>query len=184
MNLAISLATDLGKRVLVIDSDMRRPTAHKLLRVSRGLGLSTILEGDAKLEDCVIDSVIPNLTVLPAGPLARNPLALIAGDEFLKLIDFARASYDVIVIDSPPLLPVVDTRILRKLADMIVFVVRADSTPPNAALLSLQNVRDVTGVVFNGVSSGSFRRYYYYDAYSRYAYGDAPAEADGEVRGG
>jgi Mrp family chromosome partitioning ATPase len=121
---------------------------------------------------------------LPAGPLARHPLALIAGDQFLKLIDYARASYDLVVIDSPPLLPVVDTRILRNLADMIVFVVRADGTPPNAALLSLENMRDVTGVVFNCVSSGSFRRYYYYDAYSRYAYGDAPAEAGEEVRSG
>jgi capsular exopolysaccharide synthesis family protein len=184
MNLAISLATDLGKRVLVIDSDMRRPTAHKLLRVSRKRGLSSVLEGEAKLEECVIDSTIPNLAVLPAGPLARNPLTLIAGDQFLKLIDYARASYDVVVIDSPPLLPVVDTRILRNMADMIVFVVRADGTPPNAALLSLENMRDVTGVVFNGVSSGSFRRYYYYDAYSRYAYGEESEEADGEVHGG
>jgi polysaccharide chain length determinant protein (PEP-CTERM system associated) len=184
MNLAISLATDLGKRVLVIDSDMRRPTAHKLLRISRRLGLTNVLEGGAKLEDCVTDSVIPNLTLLPAGPLARNPLALIAGDEFLKLIDFARASYDVVFIDSPPLLPVVDTRILRKMADMIVFVVRADTTPPQAALLSLKNVQDVSGVVFNSVSSGSFRRYYYYDAYSRYAYGDEPAEVDEEEHSG
>jgi polysaccharide chain length determinant protein (PEP-CTERM system associated) len=187
MNLAISLATDLGKRVLVIDSDMRRPTAHKLLRVSRKRGLSSVLEEGAKLEECVIDSKIPNLAVLPAGPLARNPLTLIAGDGFLKLIDFARASYDVVVIDSPPLLPVVDTRILRKMADMLVFVVRADNTPPQAALLSLKNVVDVSGVVFNSVSSGSFRRYYYYDAYSRYAYGEEPEasdEADEKVRSG
>jgi len=181
MNLAISLAIDLGKRVLVIDSDMRRPTAHKMLRVSRNRGLSDVLVGDAKLEECVINSKIPNLALLPAGPLARNPLTLIAGDEFQKLIDYARASYDVVLIDSPPLLPVVDTRILRKMADMIVFVVRADGTPPQAALLSLQGMKDVTGVVFNGVSSGSFRRYYYYDAYSRYAYGDDLAGADEEA---
>jgi capsular exopolysaccharide synthesis family protein len=168
----------------VIDSDMRRPTAHKLLRVSRRRGLTNVLQGDAKLEDCVIDSVIPNVTVLPAGPLARNPLTLIAGDEFLKLIDFARASYDVVVIDSPPLLPVVDTLLLRKMADMIVFVVRADNTPPQAALRSLKDMQDVSGVVFNAVSPGSFRRYYYYDAYSRYAYGDEPAEADEEEYGG
>jgi hypothetical protein len=70
------------------------------------------------------------------------------------------------------------------MADMIVFVVRADNTPPQAALLSLKNVLDVSGVVFNSVSSGSFRRYYYYDAYSTYAYGEAPEEADEEVHGG
>jgi len=185
MNLATSLALDLNKRVLVIDADMRRPTAHRLLRVSRIRGLSDILLGKARLEQCAVNSKIPNLSVLPAGPLARNPLTLIAGDQFLKLIDFARASYDIIVIDSPPLLPVVDTRILRTMADMLIFVVRAGSTPPQAAVRSLQNLRGVAGVVFNGVSPGSFRRYYYYDAYSRYAYGEAPTDGDDEesIRG-
>ncbi len=184
MNLAISLAIDLDKRVLVIDSDMRRPTQHRLVRISRKPGLSDILQGIAKLEDCAVNSKIPNVTVVPAGPLARNPLTLIAGDSFLKLIDYARASYDIVVIDSPPLLPVVDTRILRNMADMIVFVVRADATPPEAALRSLKSLRDVAGVVFNSVSAGSFRRYYYYDAYSRYAYGEASAETDEEPHGG
>jgi hypothetical protein len=70
------------------------------------------------------------------------------------------------------------------MADMIVFVVRADNTPPQAALRSLKDMQDVSGVVFNAVSPGSFRRYYYYDAYSRYAYGDEPAEADEEEYGG
>jgi capsular exopolysaccharide synthesis family protein len=176
MNLAISLASDLNKRVLVIDSDMRRPTAHRLLRVSRLNGLSDILQEKAELDDCAVNSKIPNLSVLPAGPTPRNPLALITSKRFLDLIEYARASYDMIVIDSPPLLPVVDTRILREIADMLIFVVRADSTPPLAAMRSLQNMRGVAGVIFNGVSPGSFRRYYYYDAYSSYAYGDDSKE--------
>jgi len=180
MNLAISLATDLNKRVLVIDSDMRRPTAHRLVRISRLNGLSDILEGKAELAACAINSKIPNLTVLPAGPTPRNPLTLLTGNRFLELIKLARANYDLIMIDSPPLLPVVDTRILREMADMLVFVVRADATPPQAAVRSLQTLRGVAGVIFNGVSPGSFRRYYYYDAYSRYAYGDDLEEIDEE----
>lgn len=180
MNLAISLATDLNKRVLVIDSDMRRPTVHRLVRISRLNGLSNILEGKAELDDCAVNSKIPRLAVLPAGPTPRNPLTLLTGNRFLELIEYARASYDLVLIDSPPLLPVVDTRILREMADMIVFVVRADATPPQAALRSLQSLRGVAGVIFNGVSPGSFRRYYYYDAYSRYAYGDDLMEADEE----
>ena len=63
-----------------------------------------------------------------------------------------------------------------------VFVVRADSTPPQAVVRSLQNLRGVAGLVFNGVSPGSFRRYYYYDAYSRYAYGDDLMEDDEESK--
>jgi capsular exopolysaccharide synthesis family protein len=180
MNLAISLAADLNKRVLLIDSDMRRPTAHRLVRISRRTGLSNILQGKAELDDCAVNSKIPNLAVLPAGPTPRNPLTLLTGHRFLELIQYARANYDLIMIDSPPLLPVVDTRILREMADMLVFVVRADATPPQAVVRSLQNLRGVAGVVFNGVSRGSFRRYYYYDAYSRYAYGDDMEEADEE----
>ena len=81
------------------------------------------------------------------------------------------------MIDSPPLLPVVDSKILRKMADMVLFVVRADSTPRDAVIRSLRDMKDVAGVIFNQVSPGSFRRYYYYDAYSTYAYGE-PIEQD------
>jgi len=182
MNLAISLATDLNKRVLVIDSDMRRPTVHRLVRISRQNGLSNILEGKAELDDCAVNSKIPRLAVLPAGPTPRNPLTLLTGKRFLDLLEYARESFDLVFIDSPPLLPVVDTRILREMADMLVFVVRADATPPQAALRSLRNLRGAAGVIFNGVSPGAFRRYYYYDAYSRYAYGDDQKEADEEAR--
>ncbi len=180
MNLAVSLATDLNKRVLVIDSDMRRPTVHRLVRISRLNGLSRILEGKAEFDDCAVNSKIPGLAVLPAGPTPRNPLTLLTGRRFLELIEFAKARYDLVLIDSPPLLPVVDTRIVREMADMLVFVIRADATPPQAAVRSLQNLRDVAGGIFNGVSPGSFRRYYYYDAYSRYAYGDDVMDADEE----
>ncbi len=180
MNLAISLATDLNKKILVIDSDMRRPTVHRLVRISRLNGLSDILEGKAELDDCAVNSKIPRLAVLPAGPAPRNPLTLLTGKRFLELIEYARASYDMVLIDSPPLLPVVDTRILREMADMLVFVVRAGATPPQAAVRSLQTLRGAAGVIFNGVSPGSFRRYYYYDAYSRYAYGDDLMDADEE----
>jgi capsular exopolysaccharide synthesis family protein len=182
MNLAISVATDLNKRILLIDSDMRRPTAHRLLRISRQNGLSNILEGKAELDDCAVNSKIPRLAVLPAGPTPRNPLTLLTGKRFLELLEYARESFDLVFIDSPPLLPVVDTRILREMADMLVFVVRADATPPQAAVRSLRNLHGAAGVIFNGVSPGAFRRYYYYDAYSRYAYGDDQPEADEEAR--
>lgn len=178
MNVAISLATDLNKRVLVIDGDLRRPAVHRAVHVSRRRGLSNILTGTARLEDCAVNSKIPNLTVLPAGPSVRNPLTVMTGDRFLALIGEARAAYDLVMIDSPPLLPVVDTRILRKLADMMVFVIRADATPPGAALRSLNDMRGVAGIVFNSVSPGAYRRYYYHDAYSRYAYGEEGADSD------
>ena len=175
MNLALSLASDLGRRVLVIDGDLRRPSAHKLLRIRSKLGLSDVLRGEAKLAECAVNAKLPNLTLIPAGKVVRNPLVLLTSPAFLELLALAKKSYDVIFIDSPPLLPVVDTKILRRMADMVVFVVRADATPRDGVVRSLADMRDVAGVIFNQVSPGSFRRYYYYDAYSRYAYGDPPA---------
>ncbi len=175
MNLALSLASDLGRKVLVIDGDLRRPSAHRLLRIRAKLGLSDILRGEAVMKDCAVNTKVPNLTLIPAGRPVRNPLLLLTGAAFLDLLDEAKKHYDVVMIDSPPLLPVVDTKILKRMADMVLFVVRADATPRDGVIRSLAGMRDVAGVVFNQVSPGSFRRYYYYDAYSRYAYGDPPA---------
>ncbi len=172
MNLSVTLASDLNKRVLVIDGDLRRPRVHKVMRVDRKRGLSTILTKQASLEECTVETRVPNLSVLPAGRSVRNPLTLLTDRSFLDVVEEAKSRFDIVVIDSPPLLPVVDSKILRKMADMVLFVVRADSTPRDAVIRSLKDMKDVAGVIFNQVSPGSFRRYYYYDAYSTYAYGE------------
>jgi polysaccharide chain length determinant protein (PEP-CTERM system associated) len=177
MNLAVTLATDLNKRVLVIDGDLRRPRVHKVMRTDRKKGLSTILTKQATLDECTVQTKVPNLTVLPSGRSVRNPLTLLTDRAFLEVIEQAKSRFDIVVIDSPPLLPVVDSKILRKMADMVLFVVRADSTPRDAVIRSMRDMKGVAGVIFNQVSPGSFRRYYYYDAYSTYAYGE-PIEQD------
>jgi polysaccharide chain length determinant protein (PEP-CTERM system associated) len=177
MNLAVTLASDLNKRVVVIDADLRRPRVHKVMKAERKRGLSTILKREARLEDCVVDTVVHNLSVLPAGPSVRNPITLLTDQTFLDVINEAKRQFDIVMIDSPPLLPVVDSKLIRKLADMALFVVRADATPRDAVVRSMKDLRDVAGVIFNQVSPGSFRRYYYYDAYSTYAYGE-PVEAE------
>ncbi|MCH2171086.1 polysaccharide biosynthesis tyrosine autokinase [Myxococcota bacterium] len=181
MNLAATLASNLNRRVLVIDADLRRPHAHRVMRQSRHIGFSNVLLDKEKLGDCVVETPVPNLWLLSAGEPVRNPLKLFTDKAFLRTIEEARQNWDIILIDSPPLLPVVDTRILRSLADMVLFVIRADATPRDAVLRSMKELRDVAGVIFNQVSPGSFRRYYYYDPYSRYAYGDPVSE---ELEGG
>jgi capsular exopolysaccharide synthesis family protein len=181
MNLALSLAADLGRRVLVIDGDLRRPSAHRLLQIRPKHGLSDILRGNAELKDCAVSAKVPNLTLIPAGRPVRNPLVLLTSPAFLALLEEAKRDYEIVMIDSPPLLPVVDTKILRGMADMVLFVVRADATPRDGVIRSLAGMRGVAGIVFNQVSPGSFRRYYYYDAYSRYAYGDPPSHEAARV---
>ena len=176
MNLALTVACDLNRRVLLIDGDLRRPTAHRLLRTRPQCGLTNILRHEASFAECAFNSKIPNLTVLPAGPPVRNPLALLTDKSFFDLIERARHEYDAVFIDSPPLLPVVDTRLIRKMADLVLFVVRADITPREAVRRSLSELKGASGIVFNQVSPGSFRRYYYYDAYARYAYGEPAGE--------
>ncbi len=176
MNLALTFACDLDRNTLLIDADLRRPTAHRLVRISRRQGLSNVLKNQLDLEEGAVRTTIPNLSVLPAGPSVRNPLALLTSDRFLAVLEEAKQRYDVVFIDSPPLLPVVDTKLMKRLADLVLFVVRADATPRDAVLRSMADMRDVAGVVFNQVSPGSFERFYYYDAYSRYAYGEPSAD--------
>lgn len=181
MNLALTFACDLGRRVLLIDADMRRPTAHRLLKEKPQKGLVDVLRRHATFKECAIKTRVPNLTLLPAGRPTRNPLALITDAAFLELVEQARKDFEYVFIDSPPMLPVVDTRFLRKVADFVLFVVRADATPRDAVIRSMRELRNVGGIVFNQVSPGSFRRYYYYDAYSRYAYGENADKAEPET---
>jgi capsular exopolysaccharide synthesis family protein len=183
-NLAWILASDVGRRVLLIDADMRRGSQHRLFGAPREPGLSEILQGNGNLGVCA-RRVTPNLTVLSAGSSIPNPVALLTGEAFAKLCEQASESYEVVMIDSPPILPVIDARILRRMADMVIFVVRAGVSPSGGVLRSLQELSGVAGLVFNRVSSGSFRRYYYYDAYSHCDYTDhgasPPAEAGGRL---
>ena len=179
-NLACTLATDVGRRSLVIDADLRRGTQHRLMGINREPGLSDILQGEAELGQCA-RNVLPNLSLLPAGSSVRNPLGLLTDEAFIKLCAQARENYEVVLIDSPPILPVIDAKIIRRMADMVVFVVQAGVSPSGGVLRSLHELKDVAGVVFNRVSAGSFRRYYYYDAYSHYGYTDSatPEEVGG-----
>ncbi len=161
-NLAASAAIDLRWSTLLIDADLRRPMSHALFDVPIKRGLSDVLEGRSSLEESTLESSVPNLSLLPAGRARCNPLELLSSDKFLDLIREARGSYRAVFIDSPPLLPVVDTRLIKDMADLVLFIVRAGTTPREAVLRSLSQIREVGGVIFNDVDSLSYRRYYSY----------------------
>ena len=181
-NLAYLLASDVGRRVLLVDADMRRGSQHRLFGVPRKPGLSEVLQGETELSVCS-RPITPLLSLLPAGSLVRNPLALLTNEAFLKLCEQASESYEVVMIDSPPILPVIDAKILRRISDMVIFVVRAGISPSGGVVRSLQELKDVAGLVFNRVSAGAFRRYYYYDAYSQYEYRDDDSSPRPEAGG-
>lgn len=167
VNSALLLA-ESHKRVLLIDADLRRPTVSTVLGLDGERGLTTVLAGEADLADVVQTSGA--LDVLVSGPQPPNPAELLGSDAMKRLLDDAFASHDVVVIDSPPLLPVVDSAVLAQLVSGAVVVAASGGVSRRqlaGALRGLQAVQaPVLGVVLNKVR-GSAGGYYHY----RYEYG-------------
>ena len=169
-NTAISLA-QTGARVLVLDADMRRPRCHKILSVKNEVGLSTYLSREVAIEKVIQSHEIPNLFVLPAGPIPPNPSELLSSLKLRILVSELEDRFDHIVIDSPPVIHVTDALIISPFADGVVIVVKGGQTPREAVLRAKQALIDVNakifGVVLNSVDLNS-ESYYYNYKYSYY----------------
>lgn len=170
-NLAISLA-QLGRRVLLIDGDMRRPSVRKVFETPNGLGLVSYLTGqqDWRLEARPVG--IENLDVLPCGPVPPNPAELLSSERMRTLLEEAKAEYQFVLVDSPPLLNVADSRILATMVEGVVLVVKGGTTPRELAQRAQTYARDVganlIGVVLNNLdvrSGDDYYRYYHYEYY-------------------
>jgi len=171
-NLSISLA-QLGKRVLLIDGDMRRPCVHKLFSIEEHTGgLVTFLTGEEGWSHLVRPTGVVNLDCLVCGPVPPNPSELLSSDRMQRLIVEAMADYQFVLIDAPPLLNVTDGRILATLVEGAILVVRGGFTPQELAQQAQLHVRDVgahlIGVVLNDVDvrhNGYYQSYYRYGSY-------------------
>jgi len=168
-NLSISLA-QLGKRVLLVDGDMRRPCVHKLFNIEeREGGLVTFLTGEDGWSHLVRPTGVTNLDCLICGPVPPNPSELLSSDRMQQLIVEAMREYQFVLIDAPPLLNVADGRILATMVDGAVLVVRGGYTPQELAQQAQYHVRDVgarlIGVVLNDVD---LRHHGYYQGYYHY----------------
>ncbi len=155
INVAIALS-QLGKRVLLIDADLRRPSICKKLKLENNSGLSGILAGFAKPDECVVP-VSGSLYVLPAGSTPPNPSEMLASTVMDKLVDDFKLVYDYIVIDSPPLGLVSDTLVIAPKTDGVVLVVKEKVTKHDdfgkvLDGLKLANVR-ILGVVLNSTTA-------------------------------
>lgn len=174
---ACSLATVLaqsGHRVLLIDTDLRRPRLHRTFKMSNDLGVSMIVSDQATIEECIRNTVIPSVDLLTSGPVAPNPAELLHSERFKKLLDALRGRYDRIVLDSPPLLPVTDAAILSQMVDGVLVVVRGFHTPRNIAGDAIRQLQDVNapliGVVLNAVDLNRFAYREYRNYYGRGKY--------------
>jgi capsular exopolysaccharide synthesis family protein len=168
-NTAISLA-QTGARVLVLDADMRRPRCHKILSTKNDTGLSTYLSRDVSLDKVIIQHDIPNLYVMPAGPVPPNPSELLSSVKLGYLVAELQDQFDHIIIDSPPVIHVTDALIISPHVDGVVIVVKSNHTPREAVQRAKQALADVNakifGVVLNCIDLNTESYYYNY----KYAY--------------
>jgi len=173
ISLAITMAQG-GARVLLVDTDMRKPRIHRSFGLKSDRGLSTVMMGDAKLADVVFHSEVPNLDVLPCGPTPPNPAELIHTDRFREILEQCKRDYSRVVLDSPPAGFVTDPAILGNLADGVVLVVRAGHTTREAVSFARRQINDararILGVIINRTDrrAGGYGYYSYYAPYGRY----------------
>jgi capsular exopolysaccharide synthesis family protein len=177
VSLAISLAQS-GKRVLLVDADLRRPRIHKVFRVRPPVGLTSILIGEATHDEAVITTEVPNLSLLPCGPIPPNPAELLHSQKATEFMAFLRTQYDRIVFDSPPITAVTDALALGPQLDGVVLVVRVRQTRRDQAADVLRQLRalgsKVVGCVVNGIQPNDDSPSYYYAG--QYDYSPHPAE--------
>jgi capsular exopolysaccharide synthesis family protein len=168
VNLAISLA-QLGRRVLLIDADMRRPSVHKYFPQNAS-HLSAYLAGQGSWREMAYPTGVNGLDVLLSGPRPENPAELLSSDAMHALIREAATAYSFVVIDSPPLLDVADSRILASMADATVLVVKSGAAPRQVVQFAESQVRsagaNLLGVVLNNIDARD-------DGYRYCAYGSA-----------
>ena len=173
VNTAIVMAQQ-GKRVLLVDCDLRRPLLNKIFRLRPEMGLSNVLSGGARAQDIIQATMQPNLFLIPSGPLPPHPSELLSSNLMQNLLRQWIEEYDHVIIDSPPVLSATDGVLLSVQVDITVLVVRAGKTTTPA----LRRARDLLlsvkanlgGVVVNGVDMSSPDYYYYYSGYG-YKYG-------------
>jgi succinoglycan biosynthesis transport protein ExoP len=174
VNLGVTLAS-LGSRVVIVDCDMRRPSCHRTTGVENKPGFVQCLTGHVELRQAILPVPgVTNLSVIPCGPVPPNPAEILTSPVTGELLEKLRGEFEYVLVDSPPLLSVSDSRILSTITDAVVMVARAHDTPFEAVrrardLLYAAGAR-VLGVALNAIDVRA-GGYYAYDYYYRYGYG-------------
>ena len=172
VNLATSLG-QMGKRVLLIDADLRKPTAHQRFKLDNTVGLSSYLTYQAELEEAVQDTNIKNVQLLTAGPIPPNPVELLASDRLETLLGLAPEFFDVIIFDSPPTIGLSDAFILSNRVNATILVAASGQARRRIILDTLKRLRranaNLIGVIFTKVKGKAGHGYGYGYGYGYYA---------------
>ena len=182
INMATAFA-QAGKTVLLVDGDLRKPTLHKHFKLDNSKGLANYLVGQETLANVTQTSFIPEVYVITSGPLSPNPVELLSSDRLGELVTYtehAGSMFDIIIIDSPPILGLADALVIGNRTHATVMVAAWNQTrkrPLQAAYTRLRQARaHVIGVVMTKAKGSSADSYYNYDYY--YAYGDKKSLAE------
>ncbi len=169
-NLAMAMA-QTGRKVLLVDGDMRRPRQHYVSNLPNQVGLSNVLVGDIEFQ-AGLKKVIDNLYVLTAGVVPPNPMALLDSQRMVSLIEQFSADYDFTIIDTPPLIAAADASVLGQMADGVLLVVRPEMVDSASATFAKEILeqagQNVLGMVVNGVVPNNEPHSYYYFAQEYY----------------
>jgi capsular exopolysaccharide synthesis family protein len=166
------VSAQVGSRVCVVDSDLRRPTLHRLFKLSNTRGLTTALLENLSFAEVAQPTAVPNLSILPSGPLPPNPAELVGSHRMRECLRAATESFDLVLCDSPPLMAVGDAAALAAQCDGVIFVIRVGKTPNDVLRRVVDQIESVKGrilgVVLNRADPRRDGYYYYYQAYQRY----------------
>lgn len=165
-NLAISIAKS-GKKVVVVDCDLRKPNIHKIFLKSNYKGLTNVLIKDSIVNEVIIDTCIPNLYVIPSGPMPPNSSELLSSKRIKDILIELAEQFDVVLIDTPPVLYISDAQIMSALAQGTIIVTSYGETEKNQLLNAKENIEKtggkILGVVINKIPdkyNGSYGYYY------------------------
>jgi capsular exopolysaccharide synthesis family protein len=168
----------MGKRVVLIDADMRRPSLHRQMGSDNTTGLSMLLSGQAQVAEAVQLSDQPNLSYISSGPIPPAPTELLASHRMKEMIDQASQIFDVVVIDCPPVLGLADAPMVAGVVDGVIFIAEADRGRHGGLKSAINRLRSVRanllgGVLtkFDPVKGGKRETYYYGYSYYNYQYG-------------
>lgn len=170
-NLALTLSGSYGRSVLLVDADLRRPSLHQMFNVANVSGLSDLLSVGSTATPSLM-AISPQLTLLTAGRPDPDPMAALTSSRMKQLIDEAKAGFDWVIIDTPPVGLLTDASLLAQMVDLALLVVRAESTPFEQVQRAADAIgrHRITGVVLNRVSKtalGEASRYSdYYSSYT------------------
>lgn len=175
INLALTMAQDKYK-VILVDTDLRKPTIHKIFQQDNKTGLTNILVEDKKIKEVIrrLTDVDPNLYFIPSGPIPPNPSELLGSNRMKELLKELQEQADFVIFDSPPVIAVTDALVLATQVDGVVLILDFGKVPREAAKQTkelLEKVKaNILGVILNKIDmekEGQYYPYYYY-----YYYGD------------